>query len=215
MEAILRGGLAGLAYGFLLGPLFFIGLKLTLTKGVRHGMMLVAGAFVSDVLLILAAWRGAQYLAEFAQEDAFHTILGTVSGLLIIGFGISAMWPRKQDRLAGAVQAADPDTDKHRYSMLKGFLLNMANPSNWLFWLSMGAAANSEQVAAGKTSHAMLFLISAMVVVCISDICKVLIIHLIGKRITPQFIRTVVFASGVLLTAVGIWMLINLYTNFV
>jgi threonine/homoserine/homoserine lactone efflux protein len=91
----------------------------------------------------------------------------------------------------------------------------MANPSNWLFWLSMGAAAHSENVAPGQTSHAVLFLISAMTVVCASDICKVLLTHQIGQRITPIFIRRVVFASGVLLMAVGIWMLINLYTNIV
>jgi threonine/homoserine/homoserine lactone efflux protein len=215
MEAILRGGLAGLAYGFLLGPLFFIGLKLTLTKGFKHGLMLVAGAFISDVLLILASWRGAQYLSDYAREGAFHTTLGTVSALLVIGFGISAMWPRKMGRMAGEEQAPDPTTEKYRYSMLKGFLLNMANPSNWLFWLSMGAAAHSENVAPGQTSHSVLFLISAMTVVCASDICKVLLTHQIGQRITPIFIRRVVFASGLLLMAVGIWMLINLYTNIV
>ncbi|MBU6340255.1 MAG: LysE family transporter [Bacteroidetes bacterium] len=214
LEAALKGGLAGLAYGFLLGPLFFIGLRITLTKGFRHGLMLVLGAFCSDMILIVATWWGARYLSDVVQDGPFHTTLGTISALLVIGFGISAMLPGRSRRFQTQQETLESG-EKRRMSVLKGFLLNMANPSNWIFWLSMNAAANSQILQAGTSAPAVIFLTSAIGVVCASDICKVILTYYIGRRITPEFIRTVVLASGILLMAVGIWMLLNIFTHIV
>ncbi len=68
MEAIAKGVLSGLGYGLLIGPLFFLNVRLTLGHGYRHGLALVAGAFTSDVVLVLTSWWGAGKLAAISSD---------------------------------------------------------------------------------------------------------------------------------------------------
>ncbi len=90
MEPVLKGILAGLAYGMLLGPMFFVSLKVTLTQGWRNGVALVGGAFTSDAILVAGGWWSATRLAAFAKQEMFQTGFGLLSGLVLFGFGVSA-----------------------------------------------------------------------------------------------------------------------------
>ncbi len=95
MEAMLKGGLAGLAYGMLLGPLFFLSLQVTLNQGLRNGLALAIGAFASDATLAFGGWWSSAQLFTLVRQESFQSGMGAFGALLIIGFGISAIWPRK------------------------------------------------------------------------------------------------------------------------
>jgi threonine/homoserine/homoserine lactone efflux protein len=140
MEAIAKGILSGLGYGLLIGPLFFLNVRLTLSQGFRHGVALVAGAFTSDCLLVLSCWWGAGQLAAISSNHAFQTWFGLICGLLLLGFGISALWPRKHD--FSKEMTGDIPVSKRRYAFFQGLLINSTNPSNWLFWLSVATIAS-------------------------------------------------------------------------
>jgi len=105
MEPIIKGLLSGLAYGLLIGPLFFINVRTTLAHGIRLGVALVAGAFLSDMLLVGVSWWGAATLAKIASDAVFQRWFGLVCGLLLFGFGLTAAWPRKR-RLYDALKNA-------------------------------------------------------------------------------------------------------------
>ncbi len=84
MEPVLKGILAGLAYGLLLGPLFFVSLKVTLNEGWRNGVALVGGAFASDALLVAGGWWGASRLRICQRGDLFQSGFGLISGLILL-----------------------------------------------------------------------------------------------------------------------------------
>ncbi len=206
MEPILKGLLSGLAYGLLIGPLFFMNLRTTLTHGVRQGMALVAGAFTSDLILVLTCWWGASKLAAISQDSAFQTWFGIICGLMLLGFGISAVWPRKRrfDKELGEQQVVP----KKRYAYFQGFSINMTNPSNWLFWLGVATAARAEATE-GNENYVRLFMITALLALFGTDLSKVLLAHQIGKRLKPGVPEKIVQVAGVILIVVSIWILIR------
>ncbi|MBX2892558.1 MAG: LysE family transporter [Saprospiraceae bacterium] len=209
MEAIIKGTLAGLAYGLLLGPLFFVSLKVTLSQGWRNGIALIGGAFASDATLVAGGWWSAARLSTFARLEAFQSSMGLVSGLVLFGFGLSAIWPRKRKML---MEDADEPLAKRRYSFLKGFFINMANPSNWLFWLSLATLVQTEAFPS-EGRYAEVFLIATLAVVLLTDLVKVLLAHRIGKYLKPGVPEKIVRVAGLILLAVSGWLLLNVIKN--
>lgn len=209
MEPVVKGILSGLAYGLLLGPLFFVSLKVTLSQGWRNGVALVGGAFASDALLVVGGWWSAAWLSAFARQDVFQSGFGLVSGLVLFGFGISAVWPRKHVILTTNV---DDSGFKRRYSFLKGFLINSSNPSNWLFWLSLSTVAQAESLITGD-HYAEIFLSATLIVVLLTDLSKVLLAHKIGKKLKPGVPEKVIRIAGVILLAVSSWVLFKVIKN--
>lgn len=202
IEAVVKGTLAGLAYGLLLGPLFFLGLQVTLNRGLRNGLALAFGAFTSDALLALGGWWSSAQLLALAKEDFFQSSMGTIGALLIIGFGVSAIWPRNEKATDMLVASAG----KRRYSFLKGFMLNMANPSNWLFWMGLATAARAE-APPELGQYTLVFLVAALIMVLSTDLAKVLLANKLGRTLRPGLPGKIVRLAGLILVGVGGWLL--------
>jgi len=210
MEPILKGLLSGLAYGLLLGPLFFMNIRATLSHGWRQGMALVAGAFASDLILVMASWWGAERLASITSEDLFQSWFGLICGLLLFGFGLSAAWPRKRNFEA---QMNTPQSVvKRRYGFLQGFSINMTNPSNWLFWLGVATAAKAE-APGGDEFYLRFFMGAALIGLFTTDLAKVLLAHQIGQRLKPGVPEKIVRFAGFILMGVSLWILFRVAQN--
>ncbi len=203
MEPVIKGVLSGLAYGLLLGPMFFLSLKITLTQGLRNGIALAIGAFVSDAILVLGSWYSAERIAAITKEQLFQSVFGVASGLLLLGFGIAALIPRKQTATTVDTVVA---VTKLPVSALQGFLVNMSNPSNWLFWLSLATAAHAEATLENE-HYTSLFLTATLIAVFSTDMAKVLILNRIGQRVKPGTTAKIVRVAGIILVCVSLWIL--------
>jgi threonine/homoserine/homoserine lactone efflux protein len=210
MEPILKGLLSGLAYGLLLGPLFFMNIRATLSHGWRQGMALVAGAFTSDLILVLASWWGAERLAAITSEGLFQSWFGLICGLLLFGFGLSAAWPRKRN--FEAQMNAPQSVVKRRHGFLQGFSINMTNPSNWLFWLGVATAARAE-APGGDEFYLRFFMGAALIGLFSTDLAKVLLAHQIGQRLKPGVPEKIVRFAGFVLMSVSLWILFRVAQN--
>ncbi|MDO8366697.1 MAG: LysE family transporter [Saprospiraceae bacterium] len=210
MEPIIKGLLFGLAYGLLLGPLFFLNVRTTLTYGIRQGVALVAGAFTSDLLMVLASWWGAERLASITREDLFQSWFGLICGLLLFGFGLSSVWPGKRnfDKQMGQKQPLG----KRSYAYLQGFSINMSNPSNWLFWLGVATAARAE-APSGDTNYLRFFMAAALIALFSTDLTKVLLAHQIGQRLKPGVPEKIVRFAGFILMGLSLWILFRVAQN--
>ncbi|MFN0036503.1 MAG: LysE family translocator [Saprospiraceae bacterium] len=210
MEPILKGLLSGLAYGLLIGPLFFMNIRTTLTHGMRQGVALVAGAFTSDLLLVLASWWGAGRLAAITSEGLFQSWFGLACGLLLFGFGLSAVWPRKRN-FEGQMEENKP-LAKRRYAFFQGFSINMTNPSNWLFWLGVATAARAE-APGGSENYVRVFMAAALIALFATDLSKALLAHQIGRRLKPGVPEKIVRFAGFILMGVSSWILFRVAQN--
>ena len=208
MEPIIKGLLSGLAYGLLIGPLFFMNIRTTLTHGMRHGVALVAGAFTSDLLLVLASWWGAARLASITSEGLFQSWFGLICGLLLFGFGLSAVWPRKRN--FDKEMTDNQPVPKRSYAFLQGFSVNMSNPSNWLFWLGVATAAKAE-APGGSETYVRFFMAAALLALFSTDLSKALLAHQIGRRLKPGVPEKIVRFAGFILMGVSSWIIFGVF----
>ena len=209
MEPVLKGILAGLAYGLLLGPMFFVSLKVTLTQGWRNGVALVGGAFTSDAILVAGGWWSAARLAAFAKQEMFQTGFGLLSGLVLFGFGVSAVWPKD---LSSKMQDSDQTPAKRRYTYLQGFIINMTNPSNWLFWITLATVVRAN-ASTEPDRYAETFVLTTLIIVLCTDLAKVLLAHKIGQHLKPGMPEKIVRVAGLMLIVVSSWILFKVVKN--
>ena len=211
MEAIVKGILSGLGYGLLIGPLFFLSVRVILSQGFRHGIALIAGAFTSDCILVATSWWGAGKLESISNDPLFQNWIGLFSGLLLLGFGISALWPGKKPRSMEAKAVLPPS--KRRFTYLQGLVLNSSNPSNWLFWLSIATVAKS-QADPGNDEYARIFMSAALITLFTTDIVKAYLAHKIGSKLKPGMTEKIVRMAGGILICLSIWVLFSVYKNW-
>ena len=210
MEPLLKGLLSGLAYGMLIGPLFFMNVRTTLAHGMLQGVALVSGAFTSDLLMVLTSWWGAGRLAAITSEGLFQSWFGLVCGLLLFGFGLSAVWPRKRN-FDKQLNDNQPVVKK-RFAFFQGFSINMSNPSNWIFWLGVATAARAE-APGGNENYVRLFMATALIALLSTDLTKVLLAHQIGQRLKPGVPEKIVRVAGFILMGVSSWILFRVAQN--
>jgi threonine/homoserine/homoserine lactone efflux protein len=211
MEAIAKGILSGIGYGLLIGPLFFLSVRVILGHGLQHGLALIAGAFTSDCMLVMTSWWGAGKLEAISTDPGFQNWIGLFSGLLLLGFGISAVWPRKKElalKMEGAVKIA-----KRRYSYLQGILINSTNPSNWLFWLSIATVAKSDD-SSKEELFARLFMGAALVTLFCTDLIKAYVAHRIGSKLKPGMTEKIVRVAGIVLICLSSWVLFSVVQDW-
>jgi threonine/homoserine/homoserine lactone efflux protein len=204
-QTILQALLTGLAYGCLLGPLFFLVLNTVLKKGFRHALALVAGAFFSDQILMWSSWLFSAQITTLVSSDWFRQGFGVAGGLILIAFGLPPFLLRQHDGGAGKLKL--PGKDKYSLFFVQGFLLNLLNPSNWLFWIGLSATVvggpNSDQLNTG------VFLLTVALMMLLTDFAKLLIVNKLKKRISGELIRMISRGAGLILIGLGAWALIK------
>ena len=211
METLIKGATAGLAYGLLLGPMFFAGLRVTLERGLRHGLALIGGAFVSDAALALGGWWSTAQLASVVESETFQSVFGVASGLMLFGFGLSAVIPRKANSEARENAEAEVVLARRRVSFIQGLTINLINPSNWFFWLGMAAAASAEVLSSGEPGEPGYFMLAALGMLFGMDLLKLFIAHRIGKTLKPGWTRNITRMAGLVLMLVGLSVIIKIW----
>jgi threonine/homoserine/homoserine lactone efflux protein len=197
MTAFWSGWAAGLAYGLLLGPMFFAGVRAIFQRGLAAGLRIVAGSFLSDSLMAWCCWFSAAGLAHWVARPEVKQWLGLTGGLILLGFGCSALLSRPRisvddwERSSGARRL----TKLQDFSI--GFSLNTFNPSNWLFWCGLAAVFQN-----GHYNGAAILGAVGSVVVC--DTLKLLLAWRLARRLAPVWLHRFIAAAGIIMLLLGV-----------
>jgi threonine/homoserine/homoserine lactone efflux protein len=132
-----------LSAGLTPGPLLTLVLAQTLRHGPGEGCRIALAPLLTDLPIILLALALATKLHEF------HKLLGLLcfaGGAFIFHLALESL--RAQPPAAEA-----PDTPPR--SWRKGVLTNLLNPSPWLFWVTVGSATLSKNLAESAAAAAV------------------------------------------------------------
>jgi threonine/homoserine/homoserine lactone efflux protein len=121
--------LAGLPWGlflsFMVGPVFFILLETSITKGFRAAIVFDFGVVLGDIFFIAVAYLGSYRLIQSLKDKPALFIFG---GIIMLAYGlISFVRLRNEEKIDD--EEIDRDIIKRNYGSLfvKGFLLNVIN----------------------------------------------------------------------------------------
>jgi threonine/homoserine/homoserine lactone efflux protein len=204
MSYFLNGIAMGLALSLLAGPLLFALVQSSLERGLRAGLAVGAGIWVSDLLFIAASYLGLSWLVRATQWAAFEEALGTGGGLFLIAVG--AATALKTSPAPEGKPLMGNRTGNLGAMWMKGFLINTINPFTVFFWTSVATGLLLED---GEESW--LFYPGVMLTIIATDSFKVFAAKAIRLRLKPGSLLILRRISGLALLAFGVALIVRVW----
>jgi len=193
----------GFFTAFIMGPVFWVLLETSITKGLRAAVAFDIGVILADVLFILATYYGSVklFLSESNTEGLF--VLG---GTIILLFGVYSWLTRKKEE-----EKIEVTESKHNYIGLaaKGFAINIFNVGVLIFWGGVTIVAGP---STGKDPLSFVLFFSIVILAYfITDLGKIVIakqlkVFINGKTIVfvKSLLALILVISGIVLIIGGL-----------
>jgi threonine/homoserine/homoserine lactone efflux protein len=119
----------GFILSFSFGPIFFILLETSITRGIKQAIFMDFGVIVSDLLFFSLAYFGASKIATEENQPALFLLGGVILTVYSVISFINNVAKKKKIKKAKAIE----ETRLLKYTV-KGFLLNIINVSYLVIW---------------------------------------------------------------------------------
>ncbi|MCX6279554.1 MAG: LysE family translocator [Bacteroidetes bacterium] len=182
LHPLFEGIILGLTVAISIGPALFALLQTSIKHGIKTGIFLAAGIFISDLALVVGFYFGA---AQIVTDTRYHLVLGIVGGIVMSVFGVFTFFRKvPQTDQVEAINEIKVRKKGPLPYFFKGFILNLANPFLWVFWITSMLAINAAY--GGNQKSVGLFFAGSLSVILMTDILKVVLANKIKVAGNPQ-----------------------------
>lgn len=182
LHPLFEGLILGITVAITLGPALVALLQTSIKHGVKTGIFLAMGIFTSDFFLVFLAFFG---VSEIITAPKFHLAFGILGGILMISYGIYTVFRKipktEQVEVISEIHVKRPGVMPYYF---KGFILNIANPSLWFFWIFWVVSINSTY--GGDRKSVAMFFAGALGMILTTDILKCILANKIKILDNPQ-----------------------------
>lgn len=205
LNDVLRAIPFGILLSFTIGPVFFVLLETSATKGFKSALIFDLGVIIADIFFIIVAFYSTSRILDHIKDDPNFFIFG---GVLLVVYGlISFVKAQKSFRTILREYHSVEVQKNYGKLFMKGFLLNFINVGVLLGWLSFIVIGNS---ITDNEFGVHVFLATILSVYFIVDLFKILAAKSLRNKLTPRIIfktkkivSLVILGFGVLLLAQG------------
>ena len=211
--------LQAIGIGFLLsvmvGPVFFVLLETSITKGIRAALALDIGVFISDILYILFALSFVDQISSINSGEN-KLIFGFIGGSIFIIYGTFYFFKKSKmvdltleaENTSKEVAAAPKD---YLLLGLKGFILNIANPAVIFYWLSiLSLAAQSVPDNTKNPNTWILLFLSILLGTYFSiDVLKVFTAKRLRTLVNQNLLNALNILIGLIFFLTGVFQIIK------
>jgi threonine/homoserine/homoserine lactone efflux protein len=196
--------LAGLPWGlflsFMVGPVFFILLETSITKGFRAAIVFDLGVVFGDIFFIAIAYLGSYRLIQSLKDKPALFIFG---GIIMLAYGIISFVRLKNEENIDD-EEIDRDIIKRNYGSLfiKGFLLNVINIGVLGFWLAVIISVGPKLEM--QNSRMLTFFASVIITYLLVDCIKILLAKQLKTKMTPRNILKIKKVISIVLMIFGL-----------
>ena len=188
----------GFFLAFMIGPVFFMLIETSITKGVRAAIAFDVGVIIADVIFISIAYLSSfQLLENISNLPGLYVFGGTI--LSVYGLIILIKKPNEKK-----IENEINNTTKANYLQLfvKGFLLNFINIGVLVFWL--GIVVVTGPSLESDINRFVVFFSALMITYFLTDLIKIILAKQLKKKLTPKIIIKTKKSLGVLLVVCGL-----------
>ncbi|GGH37643.1 lysine transporter LysE [Mangrovimonas yunxiaonensis] len=195
----------GIILAFTIGPVFFVLLETSATKGFKSALIFDLGVIFADILFIVVAFYSANSLLQKIKDDPNFLIFG---GVLLVAYGVIS-FTKTSKSFRAIVKEYHRVQIKKNYGKLfiKGFLLNFINIGVLVGWLGFIVIANSITVSPNGVE---VFIVTILITYLVVDLFKIAVAKRIRRKLTPRrifktkkIIALVILGFGILLLVQG------------
>ena len=200
MSIFIEGLLSGLLLACSLGPIFIALTQTSLEKGIKPGITVGLGIWVSDILIVALMYKFLNKIQPTIESSSFNFWMGLSGAIILILFGV-ALLIKKPKLEYGNIKIKKSD---YLGFWLKGFLVNTVNPFTFIFW--MGIISTYMIGRKVGDTQIMILLTTIISVIIISDSIKVYLANALKKFLTPDHINKIATLSGIILIIFGLFL---------
>ncbi|MBT8273125.1 MAG: LysE family translocator [Bacteroidia bacterium] len=195
----------GIILAFTIGPVFFVLLETSATKGFKSALIFDLGVIFADILFIAVAIFSTNKLLDKVKDDPNFLVFG---GVLLVAYGLIT-FIKTQKSFRAIVKEYHRVEIKKKFGKLfiKGFLLNFINIGVLIGWLGFVVIGSS--ITTSKNG-VFVFVSTMLAVYFITDLFKIAIAKRLKNKLTPRLIfktkkiiALVILGFGVLLLVQG------------
>ena len=200
-DAIIAAIPLGIILAFTVGPVFFVLLETSATKGFKSALIFDLGVMLADIFFIAVAFFSTNRLLETIKDDPNFLIFG---GVLLVVYGVISFTKTSKSFRAIVKEYHKIEIQKNYGKLfLKGFLLNFINIGVLLGWLGFIVIGNS---ITSTTEQVVIFLATILITYFLVDLIKIVLAKKLKSKLTPRrifntkkIISLVILGFGVLL----------------
>lgn len=195
--------LLGFFLSFMIGPVFFMLIQTSITKGARAAIAFNSGVILGDVAFIVIAYYGSRHLLEQIKDDPRLFFIG---GLILVVYGLITYLDKSGKKEAEASMNL-PQNNNYFKLILKGFFLNFINIGVLAFWLGLIVVIGPKLDM--NPSHIFYYFTIIIVSYFVTDIGKIVLAKQLKKRMTPLVIYRIKRIMGIILIVFGVILMLN------
>lgn len=191
----------GFFLSFMIGPVFFVLLETSATRGFRAAIAFDLGVIVADILFLLIAYFSSFRLLENLSNQPGLFVFG---GVILLVYGIITFFKKPSVKKQSDVKYSKSDY----FSLaVKGFLLNFINIGVLIFWLGIiivvGPSLDNEP------ERIVVFFSTVLGAYFVTDIFKILLAKQLKKKLTAKRIHYVKKGLGIILIICGLVLIVK------
>jgi threonine/homoserine/homoserine lactone efflux protein len=206
IEYIISNGIPlGIFLSFMIGPVFFVLLETSITKGFRAALFFDLGVILADVFFIGVAYLGSYRLIQSLKDDPALFIFG---GIIMVTYGIITYFKLRKAHKDEAEEEVVELIKKDYLSLfIKGFLLNFINIGVLGFWLMIIITFVPKLHM--DVSNVVWFFTTVILTYIATDIGKILLAKQLRNKLTTPNIIKIKKVSSILMVIFGVFLLVE------
>ena len=205
-EDIIRAVPFGVILAFPIGPVFFVLLETSVTKGFKSALIFDLGVMFADIVFIIVAFFSTNKLLDKIKDDPNFLVFG---GVLLVVYGfISFIKTSKSFRDIVKEYHRIDIQKKYGKLFLKGFLLNFINIGVLLGWVAFIVLANS---LTDTKEGVIVFLSTILIVYFLIDLVKIVVSKKLKNKLTPRIIFKTKKIIALVILGFGVLLLVQAF----
>ncbi len=198
----------GVILAFTIGPVFFVLLETSATKGFTSALAFDFGVILADIVFILLIFMSTDTLLEKIKDDPKLLVFG---GVLLVVYGLISFIKISKSFRSIVREHHRIKLPKKDYGKLfiKGFLLNFINIGVLLGWLGFIVIGTS---ITKSENGVTVFIVTMLVSYFVCDLFKIAAAKRLKNKLTPRrifktkkIVALVILGFGILLLSQGLF----------
>ena len=198
----------GIILAFTIGPVFFVLLETSATKGFTSALVFDLGVILADIVFILLIFMSTDTLLEKIKDDPKLLVFG---GVLLVVYGIISFIKISKSFRSIVREHHRIELPKKDYGKLfiKGFLLNFINIGVLLGWLGFIVLGTSLTTS---DNGVFVFIVTMLISYFVCDLFKIAAAKRLKNKLTPRrifktkkIVALVILGFGLLLLTQGLF----------
>jgi threonine/homoserine/homoserine lactone efflux protein len=195
---------------FSFGPAFFALINTGIKYGYKTGSFLALGVVISDFFLCLLVCVLVHFgMANLLHSEKAQTFFAIIGGIILIVFG--AFFFKKLPVKTDDIIEIENQLPSSKLMFLKGFFLNIFNPTVWLLWLANVTAIS--KTLDYSILKMILFFSIVLAAVLLVELFKVKLAGKIKNYLTDKIMMIANYITGSALMIFGLILIYNHYFN--